>query len=374
MPLSRVTVWNAGQTLFAAALNGEFDNILNNPLVLIGLSSPVTGDLLYASSSTALAGLADVATGNALISGGVGAAPSYGKIGLTTHVSGDLPFANLTQGDALSVLGVTGNATADVASIAAGTDHQVLRRSGTALAFGQVNLAQAAAVTGILPTANGGTGIAFFTAAGPTVARVYTFPDAATTILTTNAAVTIPQGGTGQTTAQAAIDALTAVSGATNEHVLTKDTASGNAIFKAATGGSGTAATQAEMEAATDVTVFSTPGRQHFHPGHPKAWAMVTVSGGTPTLAVSYNITSITDTATGRLTVTIATDFSSADWAAVVSGTYTQSTALLRSVTVESTSQAAGSIILNNVEITESSAVSAEDPSAWHFAGFGDQA
>ncbi len=49
----------------------------------------------------------------------------------------------------------------------------------------------------------------------------------------------IAEGGTGQSTAQAAIDALTAVSGATDEHVLTKDTASGNAIFKAAGGGGG---------------------------------------------------------------------------------------------------------------------------------------
>jgi len=46
----------------------------------------------------------------------------------------------------------------------------------------------------------------------------------------------ISTGGTGQITQQAAIDALTAVSGATNEHVLTKDTATGNAIFKAASG------------------------------------------------------------------------------------------------------------------------------------------
>lgn len=47
----------------------------------------------------------------------------------------------------------------------------------------------------------------------------------------------IGDGGTGQSTAQAAINALSAVSGATNEHVLTKDTATGNAIFKAAAGG-----------------------------------------------------------------------------------------------------------------------------------------
>lgn len=87
-------------------------------------------------------------------------------INLASEVTGDLPFANLTQGSALSVLGVTGNATADVGSIAAGTDHQVLRRSGTALAFGAVNLAQSAAVTGTLPVGNGGTGATTLTSGG----------------------------------------------------------------------------------------------------------------------------------------------------------------------------------------------------------------
>lgn len=59
-----------------------------------GQSSYVIGDILYASGTTALSKLADVATGNVLISGGVGVAPSYGKVGLTTHVSGTLPVAN----------------------------------------------------------------------------------------------------------------------------------------------------------------------------------------------------------------------------------------------------------------------------------------
>jgi hypothetical protein len=67
-----------------------------------GQSSYAVGDILFASTTTALSKLADVATGNALISGGVGVAPSYGKIGLTTHVSGTLPVAN----------GGTGTATA----------------------------------------------------------------------------------------------------------------------------------------------------------------------------------------------------------------------------------------------------------------------
>lgn len=49
--------------------------------------------------------------------------------------------------------------------------------------------------------------------------------------------VAIADGGSGQTTAQDAINALTQVSGATNEYVLTKDTATGNAAWKVATGG-----------------------------------------------------------------------------------------------------------------------------------------
>jgi hypothetical protein len=59
-----------------------------------GQTSYAIGDLLYANTTTTLAKLADVATGNALISGGVTTAPSWGKIGLTTHVSGVLPVAN----------------------------------------------------------------------------------------------------------------------------------------------------------------------------------------------------------------------------------------------------------------------------------------
>lgn len=67
-----------------------------------GQSSYAVGDLLYASTTTALSKLADVATGNALISGGVSTAPSWGKIGLATHVSGNLPVANLNSGTSAS--------------------------------------------------------------------------------------------------------------------------------------------------------------------------------------------------------------------------------------------------------------------------------
>lgn len=76
-----------------------------------GQSSYTTGDLLYASSSSALSTLADVATGNALISGGVGTAPSWGKVGLTTHVSGTLPVASGGTGATTLTGYVYGNGT-----------------------------------------------------------------------------------------------------------------------------------------------------------------------------------------------------------------------------------------------------------------------
>ena len=100
-----------------------------------------------------------------------GTSIAFGAVNLasTDAVTGDLAFSNLAQGSALSVLGVTGNATADNASIAAGSDHQVVRRSGTAVAFGAVNLAQSAAVTGTLPVGNGGSGTATAFTAGSVV-------------------------------------------------------------------------------------------------------------------------------------------------------------------------------------------------------------
>jgi hypothetical protein len=69
------------------------------------------GDLLYADTTTSLAKLADVVVGNALISGGVGTAPSWGKIGLTTHVSGTLGVANGGTGAATLTGYVYGNGT-----------------------------------------------------------------------------------------------------------------------------------------------------------------------------------------------------------------------------------------------------------------------
>ena len=58
--------------------------MLDSTLGGTGLTSYTVGDLLYANTTTTLAKLADVVTGNALRSGGVGVASSRdgGKTGI----------------------------------------------------------------------------------------------------------------------------------------------------------------------------------------------------------------------------------------------------------------------------------------------------
>jgi hypothetical protein len=108
-----------------------------------GQSSYAVGDLLFASTTTALSKLADIATGNALISGGVGVAPSYGKIGLTTHVSGTLPIANGGSGATTAQGGMN-------AFAGAVTSGQYLRGNGT-------NVVMSAIQAGDVPTLNQNT-------------------------------------------------------------------------------------------------------------------------------------------------------------------------------------------------------------------------
>ena len=125
-----------------------------------GQTTYAVGDLLYADTTSTLARLADVATGNALISGGVGAAPSWGKIALTTHISGTLPIAN----GGTNLTGVTNNAvvigsSSAYAFTAAATANQVLRADGSGIpGFGTIALGSTAAVSGTLAITNGGTG------------------------------------------------------------------------------------------------------------------------------------------------------------------------------------------------------------------------
>lgn len=126
-------------------------------------------------------------------------------------------------------------------------------------------------------------------------------------------------------------------------------------------------AIQSEMETGTDTGRAVVPGRQHYHPSAAKWWAVVTYSAGTPTLQTSFNVTSIADTAVGQCTVTIATDFSTANWAPWSSGSVVSG---YESFTF--TSKAAGSVVLNCVTLQTGSQAFA-DPANFSGGGFGSQ-
>ena len=129
-----------------------------------GLSTYAVGDFLYASGATALSRLADVATGSALISGGVATAPSWGKIGLTTHVSGTLPIANGgTNATATPTAGAIAYGTGSAyAFTAAGTSGQVLTSAGAGTptwatpTTGTVTAVSVVSANGLAGTSSGG--------------------------------------------------------------------------------------------------------------------------------------------------------------------------------------------------------------------------
>ena len=110
--------WNA--TAIGAAYGGT------------GLTSYTIGDIIYASGTTTLAALPDVATGNVLLSGGVGVAPAWGKVDLTAAVSNTLPIANGgTNATATPTAGAVsyGTGTAYAFSLA-GSSNEVLLSGG----------------------------------------------------------------------------------------------------------------------------------------------------------------------------------------------------------------------------------------------------
>jgi len=83
------------------------------------------------------------------------------------------------------------------------------------------------------------------------------------------------------------------------------------------------AASQSEQEAASSSTVYVSPLRQQFHPSACKAWCSFTWTAGVPTIATSYNISSLTDNAVGDVTFNFTTAFSSANYATTYGSTDT---------------------------------------------------
>jgi len=87
-----------------------------------GLISYAVGDILYAATTTTLAKLPAASAGNVLLSG---TTPSWGKVGLTTHVSGTLPVGNggtnsLTALNNNRIMVSSGSAIVEAAALGSG--------------------------------------------------------------------------------------------------------------------------------------------------------------------------------------------------------------------------------------------------------------
>jgi len=178
-----------------------------------------------------------------------------GGTGLTTGTSGGilaftgtgtLASSGLLTANALVLGGGAGVAPVPLGSL--GTTTTVLHGNASgAPTFGAVGLTTD--VSGILPGANGGTGNGFFAVTGPTTSlKTFTFPDASSTVLTTNAAVTTAQGGTGFTSYT--IGDLLQASGATTLAKLAA-TFTGNALIS---GGVGTVSSWGKIGLTTHVS------------------------------------------------------------------------------------------------------------------------
>jgi hypothetical protein len=128
------------------------------------------------------------------------------------------------------------------------------------------------------------------------------------TTLTVEGATTLSAAATLKTTLT--VEGATTLSGAaTLKSTLSVEgeaTISGTATLKTVVVGDAVA-DQSAMEAATAVNRIVSPGRQHFHPTHPKAWARVNSSG---TILGDYNVASVTKNGTGLYTVTTDVTFS----------------------------------------------------------------
>jgi hypothetical protein len=117
------------------------------------LGSYTTGDLIYASGTTTLAALADIATGNVLLSGGAGVAPSYGKVVFGTHTSGINSVSEGGTGVATLTGLAYGNGTAAFSAATASEVVTVIGTTAVTNATNATNATTAASCSGNALTA-----------------------------------------------------------------------------------------------------------------------------------------------------------------------------------------------------------------------------
>jgi hypothetical protein len=186
------------------------------------------------------------------------------------------------------------------------TSTQYLANTGTSNVPAWNEVALATGVSGTLPVGNGGTGATTLTANGALIGNGTS--SIASVDMSTKGGL-LAGDGSGNPSVLAV--------GGSNDHVLTVDSGEATGMKWAAVGGL-SAASVAEMEAASSNTVAATPGRTQNHPGVAKAWCRITDAGALT--AGDYNIASVTDTATGNRTIVIDNDFSNDTYVGFATG------------------------------------------------------
>lgn len=386
-----------------------------------GITSGTSGGVPYYSSSSAIASSGALTANLPVVGGGAGSAPTVGtRSGNTTKfvsTTGTLNSGNCAQWDASGNLidsgGVCGGGsgaptgakywvgTADgglsaemdlgalttglvLNTVSAGTGtpsayagtsctNQFPRSLNASGAATCASVSMTADVTGTLGAGNGGTGSAFTAFSGPASStKTFTLPNATSTILTDNAAVTVAQGGTGITSgtsggipyfssssAIASSNALTANapvigggagtaptvgsrSGNTTTFATTSGTltsgncvkfdASGNLVDHGSTcGGGGGGVTTTGSPANGNLTKFSGAGTIT----NADLTGDVTTSGGVATTLANSGVSAgsyggLTVDAKGRITAGVPREV----WAVVTTDvTHTQSSTSLESIT-----------------------------------------
>lgn len=223
------------------------------------------------------------------------------------------------------------------------------------------------ATNGNLVHVTGTTTIADFgTAPQAGCFRIVIFDDALT--LTHGAAAIVIPGGANITTA--ANDVSLVYADTTTKHLVSYFKADGSPVVGGSAATTTTAgivelATAAEMETATDSGRVPSVSVVKNHPGVAKAWVKFDGTG-TPAVAVSHNVSSITDNGTGDFTVNFTTAFSSGDYCAVGMPRNTNNEFMLQSDLAAPTASAFRLYTVNR-------AGSSVDTAANHVVFFGDQ-
>lgn len=161
--------------LSGSIVNADISNSAAIAYSKLNLSGSIVNTDINASAAIAFSKLASLTSAHILVG-------SAGNVATDVAVTGDITISNagvtaigankvldtmIRQSAGLSVIGRSANTTGNVADITAATDGNILRRSGTSIGFGSIDLAAAGAVgASILGVANGGTGAASLTAHG----------------------------------------------------------------------------------------------------------------------------------------------------------------------------------------------------------------